>query len=115
MRTKTEQLEICRTCNGQDCRFCPDNQYVKTIQNNLKGVSIISPSIEEGLWFGKAPCQTCGDILAGDRQKITARDNKTGGQVNFDVCIDCYNEMEAVGMVFCSECGGDLLHQGQKG
>ena len=90
MRTKSEQLEVCRTCPGQDCQTCHDNEFVKTIQKNLQGVSNISYSIEGGEWFGKAPCQLCEESLAGDRQKITAKDDKTGGQVNFDVCIDCY-------------------------
>ncbi len=50
-------------------------------------------------------CIVC-DLPHSDPEKYQCKN------CNTDVCIDCYNEMEAVGMVFCSECGGDLQHQG---
>ncbi len=90
MITKSEQLEICRTCSGQRCNECSDNAIVMRIQNNLRSVRNIGHSNNYENWFGKAPCQACGDKLAGDRYSLIATNNKNGEPVELDVCVDCY-------------------------
>ncbi|MHA2304639.1 MAG: hypothetical protein ACXACU_04535 [Candidatus Hodarchaeales archaeon] len=46
-------------------------------------------------------CSVC-DLPRSDPEKYICKNCKV------NVCNKCYNEMETVGMVFCSECGGDL-------
>ena len=87
---KSDQLEVCRTCAGQHCKDCVDNKYIEIIRDNLLNVHNLSIPADCASYFGKLACDTCGDSLAGDRYKIDATDNKTGGQVGFVVCIDCY-------------------------
>ncbi len=89
MKTKTEQLEICRTCNNNCCE-CEDSDWLKKIQGNLFHVHNLFLPADTASYFGKAPCQTCGDELAGDRYKICGKNNKTGAIEEFIVCIDCY-------------------------
>ncbi len=90
MKTKSEQLEICRTCTGLDCRDCQSNEFVKIIQTNLKGVHSMCLPPDTGTYFGHAPCQTCEDKLAGDRYKVCGTNNKDNSTVEFVICIDCF-------------------------
>ncbi len=90
METKTKQLETCRTCPGQNCQECADNEFVKTIQTSLSGVHNLFLPADVASYFGRLPCDTCKDKLAGDRYKICGIGNHTGGTVEFIVCVDCF-------------------------
>ena len=92
MRTKSEQLEICRTCNSNNCRNCPDNHYAQAIKVHLAGIVNLSPVVK-GPYFSKSPCECCKDELAGDRYDFTGRvkvGDKLKEKVEISCCIDCF-------------------------
>ena len=94
-KTKSECLQQCKTCHAGPSEYCelkcgPYSIYVQKIAENLKGLTNITSAMKDP-FFGKAPCQTCGDELAGDRYEIRAdRGVGVGGLVHLDVCVDCY-------------------------
>ena len=98
MRTKSEQLEICRTCAGANCGYCDDANYTLwKIKDSLSGVdNIAQVNPMDEPFFGKAPCQTCGDKLAGDRYNLVAvaKANRRE-RVDFAVCVDCFGYLFA--------------------
>lgn len=90
MQTKTEQLEICRTCTEPTCADCNDNKYVKKIKESLLSVHNLHLPADCASYFGKAPCDTCKDSLAGDRYKICGVGNCDRETIEFVVCTDCF-------------------------
>ncbi|MHA1332059.1 MAG: hypothetical protein ACTSR2_13395, partial [Candidatus Hodarchaeales archaeon] len=50
----------------------------------------------------KKSCMLCDNTFH-------AREGATCLNCNKSICLDCYNELEAVGMQLCPECGGDLI------
>lgn len=88
-----------------------DNKTISILEDCIlrgwiKGhINIRELSLELALSTISFTCGVC-ELPRSDPEKYQCRNCKT------NVCNDCYNEMEAVGMVFCSECGGDLQYQG---
>ncbi len=94
MRTKSEQLEFCRTCAGR-CSTCSDNKYVKKIQYSVSAVGNLSP-VANDPHFSKAPCRCCDDQLAGNRYEFDAEStDKSNPIIRMSCCVDCFGYLFA--------------------
>ena len=94
---KSKALEHCRLCtaDGGICVSCPKGEYVRKIRKSLEGYHDLNLS-NKVKYFGKRPCDCCGDTLAGDRHEFTATEagiakgpNGSRRHRNYECCVDC--------------------------
>jgi len=84
-----------------------DNEIISILEDNILNgniqghINIRKMVLELELVLKEYSCSVC-------EQSYSETEKYQCNSCEANVCLSCYNEMISVGMVFCSECGGDL-------